>query len=244
MVAAATRHAVPVADALRVDDGRYWSYTCTDPACCSPEGARYDVAASPVAAAATVAGVPVPPNQEALAAHVAPIRGPARQAMREATARAEARRRTEFPHRDPTRRAHAWRAEGRRRLVDAVAAYAAGDQLDDDNAAWLAVLATSTQVRDAALVRLTRSHDRAADLALWLDITRRCDRRYVPAPATLAAFTAWQSRDYGLAHLAVDQALHADPTYRMARLVQQALAVGLPPADFTASVDDLPTDDQ
>ena len=42
---------------MRVEDGRYFSYVCTNPDCCPPEGVRFDVRASPAAAAMTVAGL-------------------------------------------------------------------------------------------------------------------------------------------------------------------------------------------
>ncbi len=43
-------------DALRSQDGRYWSYLCTDPDCCPPDGQEYDVRDSRSAAEATMAG--------------------------------------------------------------------------------------------------------------------------------------------------------------------------------------------
>ena len=52
VVASALRDAqIVIQDALRVDDGRYWSYRCPDPACCSPDGVPYDPSAHPAAAA-------------------------------------------------------------------------------------------------------------------------------------------------------------------------------------------------
>ncbi|MET8910295.1 DUF4192 domain-containing protein [Micromonospora sp. NPDC004551] len=80
-----------VLDALRVTDGRWWSYLCAEPACCPPEGTRYDPAASRVSAAAVFAGQVALPDRAALAAQVAPVGGPVRVAMRRATARARRR---------------------------------------------------------------------------------------------------------------------------------------------------------
>ena len=42
---------IEVREMLRAEDGRYWSYLCTDPACCPAEGVPYDVPSSSVAAA-------------------------------------------------------------------------------------------------------------------------------------------------------------------------------------------------
>src|SRR2546430_6256069 len=89
--AALTGRGVPVVDVLRIADGRYWSYLCHEPTCCPPEGRPYDVASSPVAAAAVVEGCVALPSRKALEGRLAPVRGPARRAMDEATRRAHPR---------------------------------------------------------------------------------------------------------------------------------------------------------
>ena len=71
-----------VLDALRVTDGRWWSYLCTEPDCCPPEGRRYDPTANQVTASAVFAGQVALPDRAALVAQVAPVDGPARDAMR------------------------------------------------------------------------------------------------------------------------------------------------------------------
>ena len=82
---------IEVREMLRAEDGRYWSYLCTDPACCPAEGLPYDVPSSSVAAQMTVAGNIALPGRAALAAMVAPLGDPARTSMRQATADAESR---------------------------------------------------------------------------------------------------------------------------------------------------------
>ncbi|HYN98030.1 MAG TPA: DUF4192 domain-containing protein, partial [Pilimelia sp.] len=69
------RRGVPVLEALRATAGRFWSYLCEDPACCPAGGTAYDLAASPVTAAATYAGQVALPDRAALAALVAPVGG-------------------------------------------------------------------------------------------------------------------------------------------------------------------------
>ena len=71
---------------------------------------------------------------------------------------------------------------------------------------------------------------RQAHLSLWADIVRRTDGLWLPAPASLLAFTAWQSGDGTLANIALDRALGADPDYSMARLLRDILAAGVPPS--------------
>jgi hypothetical protein len=86
---AAARTGVELLDVLRVQDGRFWSYLCREPSCCPPEGVPFDAAAHPAAAVLAGAGLPVLASRDALAATIAPLTGPAAQAMTRATSRAE-----------------------------------------------------------------------------------------------------------------------------------------------------------
>ncbi|MCO1616922.1 DUF4192 domain-containing protein [Micromonospora sp. CPM1] len=88
---ALTATGVVVLDALRVTEGRWFSYLCAEPSCCPPEGTPYDPAASQVSAAAVFAGQVALPDRAALAAQVSPLDGPVRLAMRRATGRARLR---------------------------------------------------------------------------------------------------------------------------------------------------------
>ena len=91
MEAMAQRAGLMIFDALRVTDGRYWSYRCDEPRCCPPEGIPFDPATSAVAAAATFAGHVALPDRAALTGQVAPVDGSARESMGRATKRAEER---------------------------------------------------------------------------------------------------------------------------------------------------------
>ncbi|ADU11644.1 hypothetical protein ML5_6201 [Micromonospora sp. L5] len=88
---ALTAAGLVVLDALRVTEGRWFSYLCVEPSCCPPEGTPYDPAASQVSAAAVFAGQVALPDRAALAAQVSPLDGPVRLAMRRATGRARLR---------------------------------------------------------------------------------------------------------------------------------------------------------
>jgi Domain of unknown function (DUF4192) len=70
----------------------------------------------------------------------------------------------------------------------------------------------------------------AAHLALWGDIVRHATDPWLPAPASLLAFTAWQAGDGPLANMALDRALAADPGYSMALLLRDILDAGVPPS--------------
>jgi Domain of unknown function (DUF4192) len=216
---------------LRAEHGRYWSYRCADPACCPADGVPFDETTDPAAAALTVAGQVVLPDRAALAATIAPPTGPAAKSIRAAARRAENRARqltTTAPDSQTARRLLA--AEGRSAVAEAITAYRDGETItSDDQIAWLALTLQSLPVRDDAWARMDPAHT-DAHRRLWTDVIRRAPDRYVPAPASLLAFTAWQSGEGALANIALDRALAADPAYSMALLLRQALDCGLPPS--------------
>lgn len=225
---AAEERGLEVMEALRVADGRWWSYLCREPACCPPEGTPFDPTTSAVAAACSFAGLAPAADRDALAAQMGPVTGPARVAMTQATDRAGERFLAEFGHLpDDGDRGAAVRAAGATAVREALARYAAGDRLDDDELAWLAVLLLSIPVRDLAWQAITAPQPH---LDLWRDVTRRCDPELVAAPASLLGFTAWRAGDGALAGLALERALAEDPSYSMARLLLDALQRGIPPS--------------
>ena len=260
---------IALRDLLRVQDDRYWSYVCTDPGCCPPDGTAFDVSAHPAAAAMTAAGMRARPDRASLAGSLAPLTGEAAESMRQATRRAL--RRTEeliAPSRAPGSTSGApgsapsrapgsapsgapgsapsrapgsapsgapgglWLVveAGREAVRAAISIYRHGGQITDhDQLAWLTVTIADLRVRDDAWARMDPRH-RADHQRLWTDLVRHACEPYVPAPASLLAFTAWQSGDGALANVAIERALAADPEYSMAHLIGQALDAGLPPS--------------
>ena len=252
---------IAMRDLLRVQDGRYWSYVCTDPGCCPPDGVPFDVSAHPAAAAMTAAGMPARPDRASLADSLAPLTGQAAESMRQATERAVLRaaeliasagapggsssrtqggtsscgpaggssRASSVPSGNP---GGLWLAveAGREAVRAAISIYRHGGRITDhDQLAWLTVTIADLRVRDDAWARMEPRH-RADHQRLWTDVVRHACEPYVPAPASLLAFTAWQSGDGALANVAIERALAADPEYSMAHLIGQALDAGLPPS--------------
>ena len=219
---------------LRVQDGRYWSYLCANPGCCPPEGVPFDAAASPAAAAMTVAGMVALPDRAALAGTVAPVTGAAAQAMERATrqARDRAAGLAAQQARDGQPPGGRLLDAGRHAIQEAIATYRGGGRVTaDDQVAWLSVVLALLPVRDDAWARMEPEEPlRAAHLRLWADLVRRSCRAYRPAPASLLAFTAWQSGDGALANIALDMALEADPGYSLARLLRDIMEAGVPPS--------------
>jgi hypothetical protein len=231
--AAARQRGLELRELLRVEDGRYWSYLCANVACCPPDGIPFDYRSHPAAAAMTVAGLAAYPDRGAVAATVAPLTGDAARAMDQAIDRAclKAQALVDRAQRhgpgSPLRLAI---SAGRRAVREAIGVYRGGGRItDDDRLAWLAVSLVHLAVRDDAWARMVPEHSRA-HLSLWADIVRRTDGPWVPAPASLLAFAAWQAGDGTLANVALDRALSADPDYSMARLLRDILAAGVPPS--------------
>ncbi|MGH3284251.1 MAG: DUF4192 family protein [Streptosporangiaceae bacterium] len=222
---------IEVAEILRAEDSRYWSYLCTDPACCPPEGTPFEAAGHPASAAMPAAGGKVLGARSELADTVAALGGQAGESMRRATRRAEeqaARLAARSAGPGPGSRLAA--AAGIDAVTEAVGRCRRGGRaVTGQEAAWLTVMLRSLRVRDDAWARMDPSH-RDAHLGLWTDLTRRARPGYVAAPASLLAFVAWQSGDGALANVALDRALADDPQYSMAVLLRQVINSGAPPS--------------
>jgi len=146
--------------------------------------------------------------------------------MIEATVRAERAAARQLAGQGPD----ALDAAGLAAVKDAITCYRGGGSLTDPGEfARLGLALTSLRVRDDAWARMDPAH-RDAHTRLWTDLTRRARPGYIPAPASLLAFTAWQAGDGALANLALDRALADDPGYSMALLLRDALAAALPPS--------------
>lgn len=225
-----------VLDALRVTDGRYWSYLCDEPACCPPDGTPYDTGASEVSAAAVFAGQVALPDRATLTTQVALFGGPARVAMSRAVDHAE-RRLAALLVGAPEADLLGGRVL-RRAGVDAVRAALRrsrqGERLTDDEVAWLTLLLVHLPVRDHAW---ERTDGRERDLALWTDVLRRAERDLIAAPGSLLAFAAWRAGQGALAAVALERVLEAHPNYSLALLLDDLLRRGVPPSQL----DDWPT---
>ncbi|SCL15689.1 protein of unknown function [Micromonospora rhizosphaerae] len=220
-----------VLDALRVTEGRWWSYLCAEPDCCPPDGTAYDPAASEVSAAAVFAGQVALPDRAALTAQVAPLDGPARVAMRRATARA--RRRlvalTEEAAETALAGGRSVRSAGVAAVRTALRRHRRGERLTDDEVAWLTVILTELPVRDHAW---ERTDGRDPDISLWTDVLRRAEPELIAAPGSLLAFAAWRAGQGALAAVALERVLEVHPDYSLAMLLDDLLRRGLPPSEL------------
>lgn len=223
---------IGIREVLRAEGGRYWSALCQDPGCCPADGVSYDPCSHPAAATlARETGRDAFPDRAALARTLQPPPGSARP-VRQATSRALRRldRLMTTATRDGRDPSAALASAGRRAVRQAIARYRSGGRITERGPlAFLAVVIADLRVRDDAWARMDPEH-REAHVRLWTDVVTGAAPEFIPAAASLLAFTAWQSGDGGLANVAVDRAVAADPAYSMALLIGEAVRSGLPPS--------------
>ncbi|TDE13445.1 DUF4192 domain-containing protein [Jiangella asiatica] len=206
---------VAVVDALLVRDGRWWSFLCTDSACCPSEGttilAPDDPLVGRLAAEEVLRGRRILGSREELAASIA---GPAELDLTRtlgAFARVGASKDACTPH-DAT--VAALEATFERFLTGR-------HELDDDEVARICLGLADETARDAILRR--QVDDARTWLVLLTELARRTpDAHAAPVCATLA-WVAVQSGEGALANVALDRALAADPAHRLARLLRCGL---------------------
>jgi hypothetical protein len=234
-IAATARAAgIDLRECLRVDGGRYWSYTCGNPECCSEDGTLFDAASHPASAVMATAGEPVLAGRDALAASIAPVGGAAAGEMRRATRKAEQHVTQVIAKVRKSARLGAARhmiaSEGLAAVGDMITTYRGGGSYTTDyQLAWLSVALTDLRVRDDAWARMDPK-DSGAHRRLWTDVVRRAQPGHVAAPASLLAFVAWQEGNGALANVALDRALADDPGYSMALLLRRVITAGAPPS--------------
>jgi hypothetical protein len=223
---------VEIREALRADDGRYWSYLCNNPSCCSPDGTAYDPLTSEVAATWTLAGRAAMRDRAEYESQLHPVAGPEREAIRTATAAASARLLDLVADALDEQHAHAILvAAGTRAVADALDGQLRGSPPTTDEIAWLSVLLMDVAVRDVAwFLIIGAGREPEAHRALWQHVLCRAEPDVLAPPATLFALAAWRCGDAGIARLAVEQALDVDPDYRLAGMLHQAIVGGLSPS--------------
>jgi hypothetical protein len=215
-------HGLPVALLLRVEAGRYRREVGGDWE--EGEGTPFDPTVTAFAAAATAAGMVALPDRRAVRDRLSPVDGPGRTAVTHATAQELAAQ----AGRDPGRRI----AAGLAVVARVIRGWRAGRPLSDVDIARASVALRVAEVRDATWRRITAAGaNPRAHVELWSEVVRRARADLVAPPALLAAFAAFLAGDGTFAGLACDTALACDPRYEAARLLDEVLRRGIPPAE-------------
>jgi hypothetical protein len=215
---------IALADALLVADGRWWSYLCANQRCCPAAGQvlRTPADASPIVAAATVAGMTAATDREALAGSIAPLPMSERLTLQAAT---RAHGKTAALEQDPMQRrtwaVDAWSAAvlSQRRVET---------EIDEDTTARLLVSLRDVQVRDACCGWANGS-DAPAARAVARQLARRACTPWDVTPYALFAWFCWRAGEGALARIAVEHALASDPSCTFARLIEELLDRGVNP---------------
>ncbi|MBL7261452.1 DUF4192 domain-containing protein [Paractinoplanes lichenicola] len=209
------RHGVRVLDRVRVTAGRWWSYDCTKPHCCPPDGNPVPSPHSPIAAAAVYQGQVALPNRKDLVAQVAGVEGEQREQMRALTAEICSRGSGPPEGIEWTGRLLVQLAEQR---------YSSGSTLTLKETALLGVLLADPVVFNFAVERTREEYWR---VALWTEVTRRVEPIWVAPAAALLAYSAWRAELGPLARVALDRALLHNPAHRFSWALDRLIAAGV-----------------
>jgi hypothetical protein len=211
--------AMPLREALLIDDGRTWSYLCSDELCCPAEGQPMRPDAPGVvalAAANALHGNVVLPDRDALVATTAAVGGIAAESMLQAIVRAHQTDPLDLLDRD--------------NLVEVLCERISdsSDALSHDEAAAMVACLHDVQFRDEVISRLAARDDTLERLVA--DVARLAQPPFDAPAATVLAMSAYLRGDGVVAGAAAERALATDPDYSLAELVLDSLARQLDPA--------------
>lgn len=96
-------------------------------------------------------------------------------------------------------------------------------------AAILALLVSDVRTRDHLIARAVRETQRPW-LAMLLAVARSTPDEDAAQICAVLALTAYAGGDGALAQVAIDRCLDTEPTHRLAHLMVEAMAAGMPPA--------------
>jgi hypothetical protein len=230
---------IGVCEVLCVCDGRWWSLSCTDDACCPPEGRPVaHGGTSAFAAAMALSGRVLLASRKELAGTIKPVAGVARAAMAYALPRARDQLKDRVAAGDRAEVADESLELFRVAVRDRIAAdpAARGDTaLSVDAAARLIVGLDDVYARDEVLTWFDGEWGEATR-GLLVELVRRAAPPYDVPPLTALAWIAYLQGDGAFAGIALDRALEADPGYRLARLLDQALLAPLNPELFRSAM--------
>lgn len=212
----------------RVEDDRYWSYTCScggSSQCCPPEGSPLDQRS------AMASSQPIPrsfasvPGRNEAAGALSPVTGEAADRFKAAINEMSASLTAETLDLNvPARRLHL--IERGRALVDSiyerVRAGVAFEAYEETEIARLLLFLQDPFVRDLALVGIGVLHD-AECLEFWRQVSRRAIPGLRAAPACLTAHAAMRLGQTAMAEAALEAAATADPDYAMASFLRKAM---------------------
>jgi len=234
---AALRHLRPLCeefelellDALRIDDGRWFSGLCHDPGCCPPQGVPVPGDTAALAQLVVEDGRRVAGSREELCREFTRPAGSAGADLDEQLEAALARVGPQAL-RDPTLGVP---VEAMAEQVEAAMAATTFGGLRVADALRLAVLVGDGDRRDAVYQHLVSGPDDEvrirAHRALWASVCRLLGEEGAAVPVALFALAAYLDGDGATANVALEQAHGWDPDHPTVRLVSDVVAAAIPP---------------
>ncbi|GAA2818360.1 hypothetical protein GCM10010441_48500 [Kitasatospora paracochleata] len=231
-------HGVSVKESLCVSDGRWRSFLCTGPSCCDPDGTPIRPAhhPSPLAAAATFAGLAPRGSRKAIMAGLSPVGPPLSEIQRRAVEDAGPPFIRELAGPDGRQRTVERTGE---LLAEAMTEFRSGAcELDATRTARLLVGLQDKLGRDRG-AEYAEPHELIAAQRLWRFLIQRCVSPFdylATPPLTLLAWTSWLGGDSATARIVLSRALDLDPGYTLAQLLYESLNAGLAPDKLLEAV--------
>ncbi|MFD8482690.1 DUF4192 family protein [Kitasatospora sp. NPDC059673] len=222
---------VIVKESLCVSAGRWWSFLCTGVDCCPPDGTPVRAAhqPSPLAAAATFAGLAPRGSRKAIVAGLAPVGPPLCEVQRRALEDAGPPFIRELA--GPGGR-HSAVERTEELLASAMAEFRNGArELDTRRTARVLIGLQDKLGRDRA-AEYAEPHELATAQKLWRYLIQRCVDPFehlAAPPMTLLAWTSWLAGDPATARVVLARALELDPDYTLAQLLYESLNSGIAP---------------
>jgi hypothetical protein len=217
---------VPLRESLLVDDGRVWSYLCSDETCCPAQGRAIrpdSPGALALAAAYALNGNAVLPDRDALVATTRPVAGVRALSMSQAIVRASAGPAGGHEAPDFVATSVALLDQFCARLAEPRA------ELAHDEAATLVVRLHHIGFRDLVISRLAGGDDTTDRLVAR--VAHLAQPPYDAPVASVLAMAAYFRGDGVVAMAAAERALETDPSYSLAQLVCDCIGRQVRPAD-------------
>lgn len=224
-------YGITLEDVLVVSEGRYRSIVCDDPGCCPPEG-RPVPASSAVTAAAISEGKVICGSRDELGREVEAPSG-ARLDRAERVVRLLA---LSLPHGSLDVSLAAVEDE----LDRACAAARRGD-LPLNQAVRLALMVGAGTVRDRTYLHLVRTGPRQ-HRQVWASVCRQVPPHCSAVPLALTALCAYLTGDGAVANVVLERARAVDCTHPTVALVDDIVAVAIPPSDVVGTLEQCMSD--
>ncbi|MBO2465005.1 DUF4192 domain-containing protein [Actinomadura violacea] len=227
---------VQVLQGVRVQDDRFWSFTCPDSQCCPPEGTPLNSQTSVVAAEAVLRGFSVADSRDTVPARLAPVTGQEADRVKAAIKEASDHLTDRTQNLNPAAR-RLYLIDQGEELIDSlyerIRGRAAFETVDHLEIARLLILLQEPYNRDLAMIGIGSDHA-AEFLEFWGQVLTRAIPGLVSGPACLTVQAALCAGEGVIAKAAVERGTEDAPDDPMLILLRQMVDVGANPEEGPA----------